>query len=237
MIGSRRNFFREHMSDLFHRTIRLIGRHPFWMNSQPLIIGLEHTKRKGAFIVASTHESPFDVPLLIRHSKRMLDFVSIVEVFAKPFVGWFYGSMNAFPLDRNRRDPKTVRVILDRLARGRVVAMFPEGRLSPGDKSVLVTGKIRPGIGKIAQLANVPIVPVIVVNSRVYRKLSSWLPIRRTRYAVAFGPAILPDQAPEQLEEKLIESWRELHRSLYADYAGHPALTVAAKTVNTQTEP
>jgi len=212
------------MSDLFHRTIRLIGRHPFWLSSRPLVLGVEQTRREGAFILASTHESPFDVPVLIRHSKRMLDFVSIVEVFAKPFVGWFYGSMNAFPLDRSRRDPKTVRIILDRLERGRVVAMFPEGRISPGDKSAIVTGKIRPGVGKIAQLASVPIVPVIVINSKMYGRLSSWLPIRRTRYAVSFGPAIMPDQSTEQIEEQLIASWRQLHRTLYTEYAGHPAL-------------
>src|SRR5688572_6064556 len=102
---------------------------PFWVSSRPTVMGIEHARRDGPFIVASNHLSPYDVALLMRHSPRRLDFVSIVEVFRHPLMAWFYSNMNAFPLDRHRGDPKTVRIILDRLERGRVVAMFPEGRI------------------------------------------------------------------------------------------------------------
>src|SRR5438105_14398105 len=115
------------MSDLFYTLIRTVGRHIFWVNSRPLVLHRQRLGRPGPFIVAANHQSPFDVALLIRHSPRHLDFVSVTEVFAKPFVGWFYGSLNTFPLDRSRPDVPTVRTILDRLNGGRAVAMFPEG--------------------------------------------------------------------------------------------------------------
>src|SRR5438045_3002539 len=112
------------MGDAFYRFVVLTGRMPFWISSRPVVLHAERARRAGPFILAANHTSPYDVPLLMRHTPRRLDFVSIIEVFRNPLVAWFYSHMNAFPVDRSRRDPATVRIILDRLARGRVVAMF-----------------------------------------------------------------------------------------------------------------
>src|SRR5437870_5041887 len=119
------------MSDWFYRIVVLIGRFPFWVSSRPIVLHAERARREGAFILAANHTSPYDIPALMRHAPRRLDFVSITEVFRNPFIAWFYSHMNAFPHERSRGDPKTVRIILDRLSRGRVVAMFPEGRIRP----------------------------------------------------------------------------------------------------------
>src|ERR1041384_2498243 len=117
------------MSDAFYRAVRMVGTTAFWASASPVVVGESHVPGSGACIIAATHQSPYDVPLLIRHTRRLLDFVSTVEVFRNPLVAWFYGSLNAFPLDRSRPDVATVRVILDRLRRGRVVAIFPEGAI------------------------------------------------------------------------------------------------------------
>lgn len=202
------------MSDLFYIAVRAIGRQAFLVSSRATVIGTEHTQRDGAFIVAATHQSPYDVPLMIRHCKRKLDFVSIVEVFRNPFVAWFYGSMNAFPLDRSKPDSPTVRVILDRLARGRAIGMFPEGRIRKGEDSVVFTRKMRPGAARIAKLANVPIVPCVIVNSGAYAKFSSWLPLRRVRYGIIFGEAISADREAEEIERALIDQYVSLHDTL-----------------------
>jgi 1-acyl-sn-glycerol-3-phosphate acyltransferase len=202
------------MSDPFYRFIRFSGRHVFWLSSRSTVIGVAHTRRPGPFILAATHSSPYDVPLLIRHTPPMLDFVSITEVFKNPLVAWFYGSLNAFPLERSRPDAPAVRVILDRLKRGRVVAMFPEGRICKGPASVVHSRRIRPGIGRIAQLANVPIVPVVIVNSGAYSRFSNWLPLRRVRYGLVYGEPISPDGEPEWIEQRLIEAFVSLHAEL-----------------------
>ena len=199
------------MSDLFYRTVRLVGRHVFWVSSRPVVLGLEHIPRTGACLIASNHTSPYDVPLLIRHSPRLLDFVSIVEVFRHPLLGWFYGNMNAFPLDRSKPDAPTVRILLNRLERERAVVMFPEGGFRRGQASVVHSGKIRPGIGRIAQLANCPVIPAIVVNSISYGSPAAWLPLRAVRYAVAFGPAIAPNGTPEELESRLVAALKGLY--------------------------
>jgi 1-acyl-sn-glycerol-3-phosphate acyltransferase len=201
------------MGDLFYSTIVTIGRHPFWLSSRAIAQGVEHVPRSGAFILASSHLSAYDVPLLMRHTPRRLDFVSIVEVFRNPLIAWFFSHMNAFPLDRHRADPRTVRIVIDRLERGRVVAMFPEGRIRAEQESVVHGGTFRAGVARIARLANVPIVPVVVLNSAAYENFSSWLPLRRTRYGVAFAaPISVTDEAAAEMQ--LASTYRSLYEQL-----------------------
>lgn len=202
------------MSDAFYNLVWYTCAPAFLVSGKPIVLGRQHVEREGAFILAANHQSPYDVPLLMLHVRRKIDFVSIVEVFRKPLVGWFYGSLNAFPLDRGRADSKTVRIILDRLARGRVVGMFAEGRFRKGQDSVVHSRQIKRGIGRIAQLANVPIVPCVIVGSERYAKPKSWLPLRRTRYGIAFGEAIEPTGDETEIEVRLVDQFVSLHQQL-----------------------
>jgi 1-acyl-sn-glycerol-3-phosphate acyltransferase len=202
------------MSDTFYRVVRFIGRHPFWVSSAPVALGLENVPLSGPVIVAANHTSPFDIPLLMRHVPRLIDFVSVVEVFRKPLLGWFYGSLNAFPLDRSRTDAPTVRTILSRLERGRLVAMFPEGGFRRGETSVIRGGRIRPGVGRIATLANAPVVPAVIVNSAAYGRARAWLPIRGTRYGVNFGLCLDPQLGADEIERRMVQEYRRLYDEL-----------------------
>jgi 1-acyl-sn-glycerol-3-phosphate acyltransferase len=210
------------MSDLFYSLVRAYGYPVFYITSHPTVLHAERfgLVRRGPFILAANHQSPFDIPILMRHCPRPLDFVSITEVFAKPLIGWFYGSMNAFPLQRARPDALTVRTIFQRLRRGRAVAMFPEGRLTPVERSVVHGGPIRPGIGRIALAAGVPILPVAIANSQAYYQPRAWLPLRSTLYGVNIGHPIFPPpgsdkrQAAEALESQLRGALIQLHAEL-----------------------
>ena len=208
------------MPDAFYTFITFIGRRIFWLSERPTLLYIDRLSRPGPFIIAANHQSPYDVALLMRHSPRHLDFVSIKEVFAKPLLGWFYGHMNAFPLDRSRPDGPTVRTILDRLSHGRAVAMFPEGRLTKLQDSVVTGGRIRPGIARIAQLAGAPVIPVAIYNSEAYSRPKAWLPLRRTRYGIHVGePLTIPSdlekaEAAKLLEEDLKSALIRLHAEL-----------------------
>src|SRR5687768_3967063 len=117
------------MGDFYYNVVWYTFNHAFWASSRPIVIGRENTRREGAFIIAANHESPYDVALMIRHAVRKLDFVTVTEAFRNPLVKWFYTGMNTIPLDRSRPDAPALRKILERLKRGRAVAIFPEGRL------------------------------------------------------------------------------------------------------------
>ena len=97
--------------------------------------------------------------------------------------------------------------------------MFPEGRIPTRDQSVLNGGPLRGGVGRIAQLAQVPILPCVILGTVAYSRFASWLPLRRTIYAVNFGEAILPTPCEEdpdgkRAEERLRASYQALYGEL-----------------------
>lgn len=207
------------MSDLAYNIVWGIGVHAFWVSSSPTVLHRERLKRPGGYILAPNHLSVYDVPCLMAISPRNLDFVSIVEVFRKPLVGWFYGSVNAFPLDRSRPDSPTVRTILDRLERGRVVAMFPEGKLRTLENSVLNGAPFKPGIARIAQLADVPVIPCAIVGTDAYYKVKSWLPLRRVRYGVNIGAplTVRKDLEKHEAQQHFLDELKQAYIDLYAE--------------------
>lgn len=175
------------MSDVAYSIVWHACYPAIWVSSRPIVLHRERVDVPGAYLLAPNHLSPYDVPCLMAVSRRNLDFVSIVEAFRNPLVALLYGSVNVFALDRSRPDSPTVRVILDRLKRGRVVAMFPEGHIRTEENSVLNGGPFRPGVARIAQLADVPVVPTVIIGTQAYSRVLSWAPIRGTRYGVNFG--------------------------------------------------
>jgi 1-acyl-sn-glycerol-3-phosphate acyltransferase len=210
------------VGDAFYTFVHTVGSAIFWGSSRPVVLHAERTDRRGPFIIAANHHSPYDVPLIIRHSRRKLDFVSIIEVFRHPFVRWFYGSMGAFPIDRSQPDGAGVRTILDRLKNGRAVAMFPEGFIRRPEASVTHGGKFKPGVARLAHMASVEVMPCVVVNSGVYGKVSSWLPLKRIRYGVIFGEPIAlhadldKSAALAAMESELKDAFINLYRELTA---------------------
>lgn len=203
------------MSDLFYNVVVLVCRHAFVVSGDAVVLHANRIPRNGPFILASTHTSPFDVPVLMRASRRRLDFVSITEVFSRPYMAWFYSRMNAFPLDRNRKDPRTVRIILDRLKQGRAVAMFPEGRVRAEAESVVHGANFRPGVARIARMAGVAIIPVVVWGATQYSRPASWLPLQRTRYGINFGDPLMVNDETDG-ERELARAYRDLYVELRA---------------------
>ena len=210
------------MSEIFYKAIRVIGATVFRVASRPLILHPERAARPGAFLLAANHESPFDAALLIAATPRVIYWLSIVELFRHPFTRWFLSAMLAAPLDRSRVDPTTVRTITRHLRAGCVVGMFPEGGMRSGDATVLAGGAIRDGIARLAELARVPVLPCVVLGGGKFHRATSWLPVFRTRWAVAFGePIELPldrarDEARVIFTREIEAALRRLHEEIKA---------------------
>jgi 1-acyl-sn-glycerol-3-phosphate acyltransferase len=112
-----------------------------------------------------------------------------------------------------KTDTRTVRTALARLKRGHVVGMYPEGGLRDGAASVLGGALLRRGIGAIAQIAQVPVVPCVILGSdRLYRA-AHWLPLRRVPVWVGFGESLAPPMEGAErdvFEQRLGEALRAL---------------------------
>jgi 1-acyl-sn-glycerol-3-phosphate acyltransferase len=132
--------------------------------------------------------------------------------------------MNAFPLDRGRINPATTRTILDRLARGRKIVLFPEGHIRTAATSLLAGGSFKPSVARLARLANVPIIPCVVLATGAFSRPTAWLPLKRTRYAVGFGEPI--SVAREEDEPRAIEQLKSAYTALYAEISAASGLTL-----------
>lgn len=180
------------MSEGFYRGVRAVGGGIFRIASKPLILHRGRAAQPGAVVLAANHSSVFDSALLIAAAPRVIYWLSIVELFQNPVSRWFLSSMGAAPLDRSKTDSATTRQLLRHLRAGRMVGIFPEGRLQSGAESVLEGGAMNEGACKLAQLAGVPVLPAVVVGGSQFGNWRHWLPLARTRYGVAFGELILP---------------------------------------------
>src|SRR5947199_6544726 len=164
----------------------------FGYSSRIYVVGCEYTNRAGGFLLASNHISHFDPPIISSVVRRKIDWMAMAEFFPIPGLGHFLRAVDALPAARERADRKTIRSAIERLKNGRVVGVFPEGGIRDGAQSLLEGAPLRAGASALAHIAQVPILPCVILGSdRLYAK-RSWLPIRRTPVWIAFGRPITP---------------------------------------------
>lgn len=180
------------------------------------VLHAERTRRAGAYILAANHISHFDPPILSVATHRKIDWMAMVELFENPWAARYFRMIDTFPTDRSRVDRAAVKTTMTRLRRGHVVGMFPEGGIRAGKESVLEGAPLRPGTSTLAQMADVPVVPCVLLGSDRFYSKSAWRPLRRNRVWIAFGEPILPpreipkSESRELVERQLAEAYRSL---------------------------
>jgi 1-acyl-sn-glycerol-3-phosphate acyltransferase len=210
------------MSDLIYDVVCGICRPIVWMTSHPMVLHADRVPRRGPMILASSHLTPFDVPMLMAMTPRHLDFLSIVEMERKPFVGTLFRLMNVTFLDRERSDYSSMRTLTAKLQDGRAVAMFPEGGIRREAQSVIHGGSLKSGVIKLAAMTGAPIVPCVVLGAGNYRKVESWLPTASVRCGTIFGKSIrvpADSQNTSELTAAFVELAAELKAALAKTYA------------------
>jgi len=164
-----------------------------------LLVSVEHSgtctiPEAGPAIIVSNHTSPVDPVLLwARHFMhfrrphlRVIGYLTAREYFELPgFVNWVCRAMECIPVDRNGRDMQSVRQALERLKQGRLLGLFPEGRLNeetPNDR--LLAGDT--GVAWLALKAAVPVIPIFIQNAPRSGSMV-WVFFRRARVRLIFG--------------------------------------------------
>jgi 1-acyl-sn-glycerol-3-phosphate acyltransferase len=217
------------MSDATYRWARLICTPPFWMSASPVILHADRAAIAGGYILAPNHLSPFDVPMLIRHTPRFIDFLGRSEFKRSRRIAWFFSLFNTFYVDRSQADPVAALSAVRRLQAGRVVGIFPEGAIRPPADSVVNGGPIKPGIARLACLADVPVIPCVVLNAAQYSQPRSWLPLRRTRYGVIFGNPLRCDSSGNELDSQ--EAFLQQLKKSYLELGSQLATETGIKSI------
>lgn len=160
--------------------LRLIERLLFGMR----IHGDERVPREGGVIIASNHISYNDPPMVGSAVPRELHFLAKEELFRNPLFGALIRSFNAMPVKRATGDVGALKKAVRLLKEGKAMIMFPEGTRSLSGRFL----KPKPGMGMIASMADVPVVPTYVVGTN---KLGAAF-TRKRPVVVRFGEVIYP---------------------------------------------
>src|SRR3954468_2350654 len=147
------------------------------------IEGGEHVPRSGAAVLVCNHLSMIDPFVVGYGADRPISFMGKRELFGVPFVGLWIRKLGAFPVDRSRRDPASLRTALTLLKNGELLGMFPEGTRSTSGEML----ELRAGAARLAARTRTPIIPAAVINTD--HALPKGKFIRPARIGVRFGPA------------------------------------------------
>lgn len=189
----------------------------------------ERSALRGPCVLASNHISHFDPPLISAACRRKIDWMAMKDLFKHPLAALYFRSIETFPVDRDNMDRASVKTALERLKKGRVLGMFPEGGIRAGSTSVLEGAPMLPGAGTLAQMADAPLLPCVVLGTdRLYNR-KNWRLFGRTPFWVGFGEPIRPAAGMDRKEARAFLE-RELaaaFKNLLAEMREHFQLSEA----------
>jgi 1-acyl-sn-glycerol-3-phosphate acyltransferase len=152
------------------------------------VIGLEHVPVEGPVIIASNHQSFFDMLAVLAHVPRPVKYVAKKELRLVPFLGTALWATGHILIDRRNR--KRAFATYERAARDMVASrahllIFPEGTRSR-------TGLVLPfkkGPAVVAIASGVAVIPCYCAGTFGILPKGSIL-VRPRPVQVLFGPAI-----------------------------------------------
>lgn len=129
---------------------------PFW---KVITEGREKIDQKQAYIIVPTHQSMLDIVFfnMLRHRLR---WVSKIEVFRAPLVGWEMRMTKYIELVRGNKSSviKMMEQCVESLQEGISVVIFPEGTRSLTG----AIGKFKTGAFQLAVKTDKPLLPVLI---------------------------------------------------------------------------
>ena len=158
--------------------------------------GSDAIPASGPVVIASNHISNWDPILVGMGCRRDVHFMAKDELFRNPLMAWVLSAVNVIPIRRGELDRRALRAASRVLRDGNVLVMFPGGTR---DESGEVR-EPRSGVGFIACMNEVPIVPACVSGSGSPARAF----VTGTRFEVAFGPPIAASKAKSSDEYRAV---------------------------------
>lgn len=172
--------------------------------------GREHIERGRVYVMVANHLSLVDI-FAVHRLHRHFKWVSKIENFSLPFIGWNMRLNGYVPLRRG--DKQSVVGMFARcrqvLAEGSSVMMFPEGTRSRTG----VMKEWKPGAFELAKEAGVAVLP-IAIQGTFHALPAKGVTIGRARMRVTVLPAIAVDEVRRLSAEEL----RDLARRRVASF-------------------
>lgn len=157
----------------------------FWHRLR--LAGPDPLPASGPVLLIANHTCCIDHMLLQAATERALGFLILKELYDRPLFRTFCRLVGCIPVRRDGNDLAATRAALRALGQGRVVPVFPEGKITPSSGRVL--GEGRPGIAFLALHAKAPVIPAYIRGTpETNQVVPSYLTPSDAR--VWFGPPV-----------------------------------------------
>jgi 1-acyl-sn-glycerol-3-phosphate acyltransferase len=193
--------------------VRILVSLPTLLIYRTRAIGVENVPKTGPLLLAPNHFSQMDHFFVGLYLRRKIRFMAKSQLFGPPVLTYVYSHGGVFPVRRGHHDEEAFKTAFAILEQDGMLLVYAEG----GRQRTGGLGKARPGIGRIALEAGVPVVPVAVHGSASVRR---WKRLRFPRVTVQYGkPLTFPvEEAPSR--ERQLEAATEVFEQVREMYTG-----------------
>ena len=166
----------------FHCLVK--GAYDAWFRGE--VVGTGHIPKSGPFLIASSHTSHLDPPLVGCQIARQMRFFARKNLWNNSIASWWLNRVETIPVDRDSGDVGAIRRVLQALHEDRAIVLFPEGTRSPDGH----LQKPKAGVGLMACKTGAPVVPCRVYGSFEALGKGTIIPRFGTPVTIVFGPPI-----------------------------------------------
>jgi 1-acyl-sn-glycerol-3-phosphate acyltransferase len=139
----------------------------------------------GGGILVCNHTSSLDPVPLQAACPRLITWMMAKEYAGVFGTQWFFRAIEPILVERSGRDMAATRMALRALKEGKILGLFPEGRIETSNELL----EFQTGIALLAMKSGVPIYPAYLDGSQRCKGMVEALLVPN-RITLAFGPAI-----------------------------------------------
>lgn len=166
---------------------------------------------QGPFVVVATHSTWIEIIYLgIALAPQSIYFMAKQELFKNKLFGWVLRHLCAFPVNREKPGPSSLKAPIKLLRSGKVVGIFPSGTRNTSNVH------LKRGAVTIAYKANVPMLPAVYEGPKTFKEL-----LKRKKATIRFGDPIKFEttekeqkQILEEKSEHLMQTFEQLQTEL-----------------------
>lgn len=145
------------------------------------------------YIVTCTHSGYVEVIMLaLSLYPTEIHYMAKKELFSKDWSDKFFHSLNAFPVDREKPGPSTLKTPVKLLNQGKSVGIFPSGHRAEAGEAPL-----KRGAATIAVLSNKPIIPAAFEGPKKVKSIFTF----RHKSFIKYGDPINPSEFPSDMKK------------------------------------
>ncbi|HTI14146.1 MAG TPA: lysophospholipid acyltransferase family protein [Dictyobacter sp.] len=189
---------------VLYEALRFFAKFVFFIIIRLHLRGRYNIPRKGPYIIASNHLSWTDIPLVPLNVPGKVVYMAKEESFYSK-MGWLVRFLGAFPVKRNESDRQAIRAAITQLRNKKVFIIYPEGTRS----KTRTLAKGHNGLGMIALMSGVPVVPVAIWGSEnTFKKFGAHV-------TVSYGePIVFKPKGTKATREDIESTTEEVMRRI-----------------------